>query len=185
MPSRLSEPRDAAARLNDPAPAAPRPSPYAWWTLGFAVVALDLAVKAAVHSGLPYGISIPVTGFFNIVHSWNPGAAFSFLADAGGWQRWLFIALALAVSGFLLWSLHRPLPLGEALGYSLIVGGALGNAIDRLVRGFVVDYLDFHWAGFHWPAFNVADTAITLAVALLIVTSIRGHTAGEKSVMNG
>lgn len=162
----------------------PRPSPYGWWTLGFSIAGLDLIAKAAVHSGLPYGISIPVTDFFNIVHHWNTGAAFSFLANAGGWQRYLFIGLALMVSGVLLWLLRQPLPRGEALVYSLVIGGALGNAIERIVRGYVVDYLDFHWAGFHWPAFNVADISITLAIAVLIATSFNGNTFGSPPSAN-
>ncbi len=165
-------------------PSEPRPSSYGWWTLGFAITGLDLIVKAAVHSGLPYGISISVTDYFNIVHRWNTGAAFSFLANAGGWQRYLFIGLALTVSGFLLWRLRRPLPRAEALVYTLIVGGALGNATDRIVRGYVVDYLDFHWAGFHWPAFNVADISITLAIGVLIATSFKGPTFGAPSPAN-
>lgn len=148
-----------------------QPSAYAWWTLAFAIAGLDLTVKGMVHDGLPYGISIPVTEFFNIVHRWNTGAAFSMLADAGGWQRYFFIALALAVSAFLLGLLRRPLHRAEAIGYSLIVGGALGNAIDRITRGYVVDYLDLHWAGWHWPAFNIADISITLAAVLLIASS--------------
>ena len=88
------------------------------------------------------------------------------------------------VSGVLLWRLRRPLPRAEALVYTLIVGGALGNAIDRIVRGYVVDYLDLHWAGFHWPAFNVADVSITLAIAVLIATSFKGPTFGAPSPAN-
>lgn len=147
------------------------PDRYRWWALAFAVASIDLGVKAGVSAWLPSGIVVPVTDFFNLVHVWNPGAAFSFLADAGGWQRWFFIALALAVSAVLLWWLRRPLRRVDALAYSLITGGALGNAMDRIVRGHVVDYLDFHAAGLHWPAFNVADIAITSAAALLIASA--------------
>lgn len=160
-----------------------QPSAYAWWTLAFAIAGLDLTVKGAVHDGLPYGISIPITEFFNIVHRRNTGAAFSMLADAGGWQRYFFIALALAVSVFLLGLLRRPLSRAEAVGYSLIVGGALGNALDRILRGYVVDYLDLHWGGYHWPAFNVADVAISLAVAALVVGSVKGHAVGASRPM--
>ena len=103
-----------------------------------------------------------------LVHVWNSGAAFSLLADAGGWQRWFFIALATGVSAWLALALIKPrLPL-EAAAYCLILGGALGNLTDRVFRGYVVDSLDFHWGGWHWPAFNLADLAITLGVGLFI-----------------
>lgn len=183
MPERRNETAGASEPAADVPPPRRQPPAAAWWTLGFAIAGLDLLVKEAVHSGLPYGISIPVTVFFNIVHRWNTGAAFSFLADAGGWQRYFLSALALAVSAFLLWLLRRPLPRAEALGYGLIVGGALGNAIDRMLRGYVVDYLDLHWRGYHWPAFNVADIAITTAVAVLIAASFKGHGGGAARLM--
>ena len=107
--------------------------------------------------------------FFNLALVFNPGAAFSFLSDAGGWQRWFFVALALAVSVWLTLLIRshaaeRLLPLAAAL----ILGGALGNVIDRIRFGAVVDFLDVHAAGWHWPAFNVADAAISMGVALLI-----------------
>lgn len=140
-----------------------------WWLVALAVVVLDHATKWLIQEHLPYATSIPITGFFNVVHYRNTGAAFSFLANAGGWQRYFFIVLAVVVSAVLAWMLRRPLPLGEAVAFSLIVGGALANALDRALRGFVVDLLDFHWRGWHWPAFNVADIAITCAAALLIL----------------
>lgn len=142
-----------------------------WWLIALSVVVLDVATKWLIQALLPYATSIPVTAFFNLVHYWNTGAAFSFLADAGGWQRYFFIALAVAVSAAIAWMLRKPLPLAEAVGFSLIVGGALGNAFDRSVRGHVVDFLDFHLRGWHWPAFNVADIAITSGAALLIVST--------------
>lgn len=183
MPERLHDAAGAGERPGAELPRRQQPPAAAWWTLGFAIASLDLLVKAAVHSGLQYGISIPVTGFFNIVHRWNTGAAFSFLADAGGWQRYFLIALALAVSVFLLWLLRRPLHRAEALGCSLIVGGALGNAIDRMLRGYVVDYLDLHRGGYHWPAFNVADIAITTAMVVLIAVPFKGHGDGVARLM--
>ena len=144
-----------------------------WWIISLGVVSLDVATKWLIQTMLPYATVIPVTSFFNVVHYWNTGAAFGFLADAGGWQRYFFLAMAIVVSGVLAWMLRRPQPRGEALAYSLIVGGALGNALDRGVRGYVVDFLDFHWRDWHWPAFNVADIAITSAVALLILSTFR------------
>ena len=106
--------------------------------------------------------------------SLNPGAAFRFLAGAGGWQRWFFLAIALAASAWLVWQLTRPLQNLEALSYSLILGGALGNAFDRAVRGQVIDYLDFHLRGWHWPAFNIADIAIVTGAVTLVVVSLFG-----------
>ena len=110
-----------------------------------------------------------VTSFLNLVLVFNPGASFSFLADAGGWQKWFFVVLALGISFWLLGLLHRHaqerlLP----VALSLILGGAIGNVIDRLRFDAVVDFLDFHLAGYHWPAFNVADSAITVGVALML-----------------
>ncbi|MCC6244982.1 MAG: lipoprotein signal peptidase [Gemmatimonadaceae bacterium] len=142
-----------------------------WWVIPLVVIVLDQVTKWVIQATLPYGASIPGTGFFNVVHFWNTGAAFSFLADQSGWQRYFFIALAIVVSAVLGWMLRKPLPLSEALGFSLIIGGALANAIDRLVRGYVVDFLDFYWRDWHWPAFNAADIAITLGAALLIAGS--------------
>lgn len=144
-----------------------------WWTLALLLVIADQASKYAVHYGLPYGASIPLTGFFNFVHRWNTGAAFSLLADAGGWQRYLFTVIAIIVSAVLGWMLTKPQPKTEAVGYSLILGGALGNVVDRINRGYVVDFLDFHWQGWHWPAFNLADIGICVGAALLIVCAFR------------
>lgn len=141
---------------------------WRWWSLAISVGTADQFIKLAVSTLIPYGQSIPLTGFFNLVHVWNTGAAFSFLADAGGWQRYFFIVLTLAVSIVLALMLCRPRPRAEALGYSLILGGALGNGFDRVVRGYVVDYLDFYWRSWHWPAFNLADSSITLGVAALL-----------------
>lgn len=134
--------------------------------------ALDQAVKYVVVATMPYRASYEVTSFFNLVHVWNTGAAFSFLADAGGWQRYLFTTLGIGVSVALAWMLKRGVENRlETAAYTLIMGGAIGNIIDRLARGFVVDYLDFHWRGWHWPAFNVADIAITGGVVLIVAAS--------------
>ena len=147
-----------------------------WYSLAIAVLVGDQAAKTYIDMTTPLRWSQEVTPFFNLVHLLNPGAAFSFLAGAGGWQRWFFLAIALAASAWLVWQLSRPLRKLEALSYSLILGGALGNAFDRAVRGQVVDYLDFHLRGWHWPAFNIADMAITGgAIALVVVSLLSGE----------
>jgi len=119
------------------------------------------------------GDSRPITSFFNLVRAHNPGAAFSFLAQAGGWQRWLFTGIGLAASALMIWML-RAHPGQKLFGFAIacILGGAIGNVIDRLVHGYVVDFLDFHWAGWHFPAFNAADSAITLGAACLLLDEL-------------
>ncbi|WP_237173893.1 signal peptidase II [Paracandidimonas lactea] len=150
-----------------------RAHPLRWWSIAMAVLGLDVASKAAISMLMPYGKSIPLTGFFNLTHVWNTGAAFSVLADAGGWQRYPLIALAFGISIWLILELRKPLPSLEAWAYSAILGGALGNAVDRLLRGHVVDYLDFQVASWHWPAFNIADIGIVSGAALLLWASLR------------
>ena len=155
-----------------PQPAAPGAQAYAFSYAGAAaILAADQCTKYLVHEFTPYGWVHPVTAFFNLVHARNFGAAFSFLADAGGWQRYLFGLLALAVAVWLAWMLRKPLPWPERVAYVLILGGALGNGLDRALRGYVVDFLDFHARGWHWPAFNVADMAIVGGAALLVWTA--------------
>ena len=131
----------------------------------------DQASKYVVHEFTPYGWDRAVTSFFNLVHVWNYGAAFSFLADAGGWQRFFFGGIALLVSAWLIYMLQKPLITLERLGYAMVLGGALGNGLDRGVRGYVVDFLDFHAFSWHWPAFNVADIGIVCGAALLVFAS--------------
>ncbi|MBY0271674.1 MAG: signal peptidase II [Burkholderiales bacterium] len=151
------------------------PGPDAWrsWLgLSVLVVMADQVVKYLITVLMPLGTIIPVTPFFNMVHVRNPGAAFSFLADADGWQRYAFTVLGLAVSAVLIGLLRRGTEnRSEALAYALIIGGAMGNVLDRIARGAVVDYLDFHWLGWHCPAFNIADISLTLAALLLIVAA--------------
>ena len=140
-----------------------------WLALAGLVLTLDQASKTWVLANFhPMDRQI-VTSFFHLVLVFNPGASFSFLADAGGWQKWFFVGLALGISLWLLALMRRHarerlLPAALAL----ILGGALGNVIDRLRFGAVVDFLDFHLAGYHWPAFNMADSAITVGVALML-----------------
>lgn len=145
------------------------PSFARWLALAAATIAADFLTKAWVLSSFHLHESVAVTSFFNLVLVMNPGASFSFLADAGGWQRWFFIVLALAISAWLVVMIRRHA--AEKLmptALALVLGGALGNVIDRVRFGAVVDFLDFHVAGWHWPAFNVADSAITVGVILLV-----------------
>ena len=140
-----------------------------WLALSALVIALDQATKAWITSAFKLHESLPVTTFFDLVWVYNVGAAFSFLAGASGWQRWFFIALAIGVSGWIIVMLRQHAQdrlLSAAL--ALVLGGAIGNVIDRVTQGAVVDFLDFHYAGYHFPAFNVADSAISIGVALML-----------------
>ena len=150
----------------------PAASRWVWYGLALAAAALDQISKLIVVRTMPYGDLIPISGFFNLVHARNPGAAFSFLADAGGWQKYFLIGIALLISAWLVAMLWRSPPRQEAAPLALILGGALGNLADRMNRGFVVDYLDFHWSGWHWPAFNLADVWITTGVGLLLLAAL-------------
>jgi signal peptidase II len=146
------------------------------WYLGTAagVWVLDFLTKRWVEAALAPGQVVEVTPFFNLVLAFNPGAAFSLFAQASGWQRPFFIGVAAVAAVVILWLLRRhwrDTLFGVAL--SLILGGALGNLWDRVALGQVVDFLDFHAAGWHWPAFNLADSAITVGAALLIWDGMR------------
>ena len=145
-----------------------------WLALSAAVVAADLATKAWVSATFRYGETLEVTPFFNLVLVHNTGAAFSFLAQAGGWQRWFFTAVAVAISVLLVWMLRKP-GTGALLscGLALVLGGALGNLYDRVTLGYVVDFVQLHAGGYYFPAFNVADSAITVGVVLLVLDSLR------------
>ncbi len=154
-----------------------------WLALAALVIALDQASKWIVLATLHPGESIYVTPFFNWVLTFNSGAAFSFLSNAGGWQRWLFTALALGVSGWIITLLRRH---GDemrlALALTMVLGGALGNVIDRIFYGAVVDFIQWHAAGYYWPAFNVADSAITLGAILLVWDQFVGKREIDKAV---
>ena len=147
-------------------------------TIALAVAAVlviaDQWTKLAISSQLRYGQSIEITSFFNLVLVYNKGAAFSFLSDAGGWQRVFFIGITSAAIIVLTWLIakHHEEKLFR-WGLTLILGGAIGNLIDRIAYGHVIDFLDFHYAGWHFWAFNVADSAISVGAALLIVDSFR------------
>ena len=143
-----------------------------WFCLSLAVIAFDYVTKIAVLGSLAPGESRAIVPFFNLVLVFNKGAAFSFLAGAEGWQTPLFAAIAIIASVVI--SLLIKKNENKSLfcaALALILGGALGNLYDRLVYGQVVDFLDFHAAGWHWPAFNVADSAITVGAAILILES--------------
>ncbi len=146
-----------------------------WLWIALAVLLLDQWTKGLVAGSLRLYEQIELLPFFNITLAYNEGAAFSFLAGAGGWQRWFFSIIAVVASVVILvWLLRgRDGPV-VATALSLILGGALGNLWDRIVLGHVVDFLDFHWAGWHFPAFNVADSAITVGAALIIIDMLFG-----------
>jgi signal peptidase II len=148
-----------------------------WLALSAVVIALDLATKAWVSSAFQYGEVRPVLPFFNLVLVHNTGAAFSFLAGAGGWQRWFFTVVTVAISAFIVVMLRRHQDERlMATALALVLGGALGNLHDRVTLGHVVDFVQLHAAGWYFPAFNVADSAITVGVALLVWESLRSGT---------
>ncbi len=149
------------------------PSARRWYVLAGVVIVLDQLSKWVVLKNIGFGETIYVAPFWNWVLAFNPGAAFSFLADQPGWQRWLFSALALAVSGWLAIMLRQhPQQKLLSLALSLVMGGALGNVIDRIRFGAVVDFIQWHAAGYYWPAFNIADSAITIGAILLVIEQL-------------
>ncbi|MEI6001321.1 lipoprotein signal peptidase [Paraburkholderia bengalensis] len=145
-----------------------------WLGVAVIVILFDQLTKIAVAKVFAYGSSHAVAPFFNLVLVYNRGAAFSFLAMAGGWQRWAFTALGVGAALLICYLLKRH---GNqklfCTALSLIMGGAIGNVIDRLLYGHVIDFLDFHVGGWHWPAFNLADSAITIGAALLVFDELR------------
>ena len=151
-----------------------------WIGIAALIVVIDQFTKVLILGSFQYGESLTITGYFNLVRVHNLGAAFSFLSNAGGWQRWFFTALGIVAALFMVWMLRSHA--GQRLfssAISFILGGAVGNVIDRLLHGYVVDFLDFHWAfldglfhGGHFPAFNVADCAITVGAGLLILDEL-------------
>jgi signal peptidase II len=153
-----------------------------WLWLGLAgiVILADQVTKTLIIGAFQLGDVRPVTDFFNLVRAHNKGAAFSFLADAAGWQRWFFTALGLVVSGFIVWMIRsHPTQKLFCFAVTMIMGGALGNVVDRLLHGYVVDFLQFRFAvlepvfhGGYFPAFNIADSAITLGAGCLILDEI-------------
>jgi signal peptidase II len=144
-----------------------------WLGLALIVLIADQFTKVLIMGYYRLGDSTPITSFFNIVRAHNTGAAFSFLAAASGWQRWFFTAIGVGAALFILWLLKSHA--GQKLfsfALACILGGAIGNVIDRLMHGYVVDFLDFYWRGWHFPAFNIADSAITVGAACLILDEL-------------
>jgi signal peptidase II len=152
-----------------------------WLALAAAIVAADQLSKYAAVQCLVASQAVAVTSFFNLVLVYNAGAAFSFLSDAAGWQRLFFIAIAAIASVWIVFLLRKyPYQRLFALALSLVLAGAIGNLIDRIRVGAVIDFLDFHALGYHWPAFNVADSAITCGAALLIWDALRPRQKAER-----
>lgn len=145
-----------------------------WLSLSALIIVLDQMSKMWISSHFIYGESLRVTDFFNLVLAHNSGAAFSFLNDAGGWQRWLFSVIAVVAAVWIVRLLrqHAAETL-FCLALTLVLGGALGNLVDRVAYGYVVDFLDFYWGNAHFPAFNVADSAISVGAALLFLDSFK------------
>jgi signal peptidase II len=152
-----------------------------WLWLTTAVIVLDQVTKQIAQAALiPYE-PIPIAPSFNLSLMYNTGAAFSILADAGGWQRWFFVVLSATVSCFLVaWMsrLHRNERL-LAIALALILGGAIGNLIDRIFFGYVIDFIQVYYASWYWPAFNIADSAITVGATLLVVSTFVAPRAGR------
>jgi signal peptidase II len=149
-------------------------TPWPWLGLALVLFIVDQFTKTLILGYYRLGDATYVTSFFNVVRAHNTGAAFSFLADPSGWQRWLFTGIGVAAAVFIVWMLRTHA--GQKLfsfAMACILGGAIGNVIDRLMHGYVVDFLDFHWAGTHFPAFNVADAAITIGAICLIWDEVR------------
>ena len=144
-----------------------------WLGLAFILLLADQFTKVLIVGFYRLGDSTYVTSFFNVVRVHNRGAAFSFLSDASGWQRWFFTLLGIGAAIFIVWMLRSHA--GQKLfsfALACILAGAIGNVIDRLAYGYVVDFLDFHWRGMHFPAFNLADSAITIGAACLILDEL-------------
>ncbi|OUD13107.1 signal peptidase II [Thioflexithrix psekupsensis] len=146
-----------------------------WLWISFIVLLLDQATKWWASSALELYQPVPVLPYLNFTLLHNPGAAFSFLADAGGWQRWFFTGLAVVISAVIVMWLARLSPQQRMLGIALalVLGGAVGNVIDRFIYGYVIDFIDVYYQTWHWPAFNIADSAITIGAVLLLIDVVR------------
>jgi signal peptidase II len=150
------------------------PKQFQWFGISAIVVALDLYTKHLVQQAFEYGEHLTINRFFDLVRYHNEGAAFSFLANAGGWQRWFFTGISIVavvvITYLILQNLHNKI---FCLGLALVLGGAIGNLYDRITLGYVVDFLYFHYERLVWPAFNVADSAICVGVGLLFLDSFK------------
>lgn len=166
--------RNTISKLSG-SPSSPSNSLLPWLGLAAIIILLDQLSKITVEKLFTYGESLSITSFFNLVLAYNKGAAFSFLAAESGWQRYLFTAIGVGAALFITYLLKQHA--GQRLfcwALSLIMGGALGNVIDRLMYGHVIDFLDFHYKElYHFPAFNIADSAICIGAALFIIDELR------------
>jgi len=145
-----------------------------WLGIATIIILFDQITKITITRLFTYGESHPVTSFFNLVLVYNKGAAFSFLASETGWQRYFFTAMGIAAALFIIYLLKKHA--GQRMfswALSLVLGGAIGNVIDRVLYGHVIDFLDVHFGGWHWPAFNVADSAICIGAVLFILDELR------------
>jgi signal peptidase II len=147
---------------------------HGWLSISAVIVALDLYTKHLVQQAFEHGDKRIMTSFFDLVRHHNEGAAFSLLADAGGWQKWFFIVVAACASVFIIYLLKKHhTQMLFSVGLALILGGAIGNLYDRVTLGYVVDFLSFHINDLYWPAFNVADSAIVVGVGVLLLDSFK------------
>lgn len=165
-----SKPRSSSSSRTDARPGRLLP----WLALAFLIIVLDQITKILIVQRFQLGDGQVITGFFNLVRVHNTGAAFSFLAQASGWQRWFFIGLGFAASAMFIWMLrsHAEQRL-FAFSVAMLLGGALGNVIDRLIHGHVIDFIQVYYQHYYWPAFNLADSAICLGAALMVLDSFR------------
>jgi signal peptidase II len=160
---------------DQPIPLARRSNFIAWIAVAIAVIVADQITKWAIIEWVSLYDRVPINSFINLTHQRNSGAAFSFLAGAGGWQRWFFVVLATVVSGVIagwLWRIRRDGPVMLAAGLALVLGGAIGNLIDRARLGYVTDFIQVWFGGWAFPSFNVADSAITVGAAFLIIDAL-------------
>jgi signal peptidase II len=145
-----------------------------WFSLSAIIVAVDLYTKHLILGAFAYGEQLKITSFFDLVRYHNEGAAFGFLNDAGGWQKWFFTAISVVAVVVITYLIKKnPSQKLFCLGLALVLGGAIGNLYDRITLGYVVDFLNFHIDNYYWPAFNVADSAICVGVAILLLDSFK------------
>ncbi len=158
-----------------------------WFWLSAVVLLLDQGSKLLADARLVFHEPVPLLPFFNLRLAYNTGAAFSFLGNAGGWQRWFFAGISVLVVGVLVVWMRRlkPEQWQLSLAFALIIGGALGNLIDRLVYGHVIDFIDVYYKTWHWPTFNIADSAITLGAGLLLLDAWAAHRREKQAAGTG
>jgi signal peptidase II len=149
-----------------------------WISISALIIALDLYTKHLIQQAFEYGEHFKITSFFDLVRYHNKGAAFSFLADAGGWQKWFFTAISVVASVVIIYLIHQNQKNKRfCFGLALVLGGALGNLYDRLTLGYVVDFLLVYYQDWYWPAFNVADSAICVGVGFLLLDALKNEKA--------